>query len=549
MGKTKKEGYGLEHISYAYGLNHFKLDPDLQALLNHYYPNWHQHEEELIAFGDLVGGPVYEALYHIDHDAPPVLVMHDLDGKRVDRVRLSPAQRSILNEIAFINRAPYERGSWHHHYALGYLLADTGLYCILTITNQTAYAIRKYAPEHDAWVEPLLSGKAYGATWMTESQGGSDLGANETTARQEGDVWLLNGEKYFASGAGLTDLAIVTARPIGAPAGPKGLALYLLPRLKKDGSLNYHVRRLKDKSATRAVPSGEVELMESEAYLIGKGEEGIYYTLENLTISRLANSVGAMGVAKKAHLEVLERVIRRTSFGKRLNEHSLIRRDLTDLSVRMAAGLALSFYAIDHFEKAWQERPPYSDAYHYARFLSHIAKKKTAEHAAEITRMGMELFGGLGFLEEYAVARWHREALITPIWEGPSNIQALDWLEAMHKKKAHRRFIEEMNRMLSTADSPEAALALEQLQKTFAQLSSSTPEEAVWQAKEALNKAADVAQVALLYDLSRTAGKHYADLAALYANRFIAHEEYPVWAMNREDLWGGGAFHEAAHRP
>ena len=72
--------------------------------------------------------------------------------------------------------------------------------------------------------------------------------------------------------------------------------------------MNYRVRRLKDKSATRAVPSGEVELENSEAYLVGRAEEGIYYTLENLTVSRLANAIGAMGVAKKAHLEVEERV-------------------------------------------------------------------------------------------------------------------------------------------------------------------------------------------------------------------------------------------------
>lgn len=530
----------METISYAYGQNHFLLDADLPVMLDHYLPSWREHVHAFQDFGLLVGTEAYETLYHIDHDAPPVLVMHDLDGNRVDRVRLSPAQTSLLKKVAWINRPPYEGKSWHLHYAYGYLLADPGLYCILTITNQTAYAIDKYAPEHRSYLEPLLSGDAYGATWMTESQGGSDLGANLSTAIYDEalGVYRLTGDKYFASGAGLTDVAITTARPQGAQEGPKGLALFLLPRLNQSGGLNYTVRRLKDKSATRAVPSGEVELSNSEAYLIGKADEGIYYTLENLTVSRLANAVGAMGVAKKAHLEVLERVKRRKAFGKALIEQPLIRQDLTDLAVRMAGGLVLTFYAIDQFEEAWKERPPYSDAYHYARFFSHMAKHKTAEHSAEITRMAMELFGGLGFLEEYAVARWHREALITPIWEGPSNIQALDWLETIHKKAAHTIYLEKMQSIVQAFDTPESHLAWKTIQDMFDTLHrAQSLDEAMGYAKYALTTIADATQVLLLYDLSRTGGKRYQQLATLYAQRFLMHQPYPHWAIQDDSIY------------
>ncbi len=316
--------------------------------------------------------------------------------------------------MAFINRPPYEGGSWHHHFALGYLLADTGLYCSLIVTNQTAYAIYKYAPQFKEALEALLSGRAWGATWMSETQGGSDLGANRTTARPDGDGWRLDGEdKYFASNAGLADWAIVTARPQGAPSGPKGIALFLVPRLDEQDGLNFHVRRLKRKSATRAVPTGEVEFHGSRAFLIGEAALGIYYTLENLTVSRLANAAGAMGLARKAHLEALLRVRARSAFGKALVEHPLVRYDLTDLAVRTAGGLALAFHAIQAFDKAWLEKPPYSPAYHYARFLSHLAKNRTAEHAAFATQLAMELFGGLGFMEDYAISRLHRESLVT----------------------------------------------------------------------------------------------------------------------------------------
>ncbi|HHO57877.1 MAG TPA: acyl-CoA dehydrogenase [Oceanithermus profundus] len=527
----------MEHLSYAYGKNHYLEDPDLRAVLAHFWPEAREREAELADWGAFMGREVYEAAYHVDQGAEPVLVMHDLDGRRVDRVRLAPVQRQLLERLRPIMRPPYEGGSWHHHFALGYLLADPGLYCILTITHQVAYPLHKYAPDLSAWKERILYGDAWGATWMTEIQGGSDLGANRTSARREGDVWrLYAGDKYFASGAGLADAAVVTARPEGARAGPKGLALFLVPRLRADGELNFSVRRLKVKSGTRAVPSGEVELEGSEAYLIGRAEEGIYYTLETLTVSRLANAVAAMGIAAKAILEARERVRRREAFGRRLAEHPLVRRDLLELSLRQAGGLALAFWAVDAFDRAWADRPPYSERYHFARFLSHLAKNRTADHAAEITRLAMELFGGLGFLEEYAVARWHREALITPIWEGPSNIQALDLLEAMQKKQAHEPFLKALAARLEGRGEAGRA-ALDAARTAIDELAAAGPEDAQWAAKEALVRLADAAAAAALFGLAGAAGERYDALARLYVRRFLEHRGLPPGAQRQPELY------------
>jgi len=527
----------MKEISYAHRTNHFDRDPDLAAVLKSFWHDYAAHRDELHRFGQFAGEDVYETVYHVDHDAAPVLVTHDLDGQRVDRARLSPAERVVLKAAAHINRPPYEGGSWHHHFALGYLLGDPGLYCVLTITNQTVYGIHKYAPQFAAWKEEMLSGEAFGATWMTEIQGGSDLGANLALARPDGDTWRLTGEKYFASGAGLADYALVTARPHGARAGAKGLALFLVPRLDRSGKLNFLVRRLKDKSATRAVPTGEVELNGSEGHLVGRAEEGVYLTLEVLNVSRLANAVGAMATAKKAHLEVLDRVRRRSAFGRPLREHPLIRRDLTDLAVRSAGGLVLTFRAVEQFDRVWQERRPYSPAYQYARFLIHLAKNRTADHAAAITSLAMELFGGLGFLEEYAIARWHREALITPIWEGPSNIQALDFLESIQKHHAHEPFLEDIPPRLEAAGGETARLANRSAQDAIRTLLSATPPEATWHAKHAMTRIADATIVALLLDLARSGGPRYERLAELYGRHFLAGEEYPISAMDQESVW------------
>lgn len=526
------------HQSYIYGTNHWDLDPDLQVTLSRIWPDYEEHRSEFQDFGLLAGSRVYEIADTVDSHYGPQWIARDLDGKRVDRARLSPAHASLLNDLAFINRPPYEGGSWHHHYCLGYLIADPGIYCSLIVTNQTAYAIYKYAPDLQQWVEPLLSGSHWGATWMTETQGGSDLGANLTQAVEEEDGWRVSGEeKYFASNAGLADLALVTARPKGARQGPKGLALYLVPRLAQDGELNFTVRRIKRKSATRAVPTGEVELQDSQAFLIGDAAEGIYYTLETLTVSRLANAIGAMGIARKAHLEALHRSARRTAFGKAIMEHPLLRYDLLDMAVRTAAGLALTFEAIEAFERAWSDRPPYSSDYHYARFLSHLVKNRTAEHAASVTQSAMEVFGGQGYMDEYAIARLHREALVSPIWEGTSNIQALDMMEAMTKKGAHEPFLDAFIPLLDRAGDADVRQARAQVEQSLGMLAGLSPDAAQWYGKDVLRTLADAAQVALLYAQAEHGGERYARLATLYAARFLLHESYPHRALDESELW------------
>ena len=310
-----------------------------------------------------------------------------------------------------------------------------------------------------------------------------------------------------------------------------------MPRLNDRGQLNYGVRRFKDKSATRAVPSGEVEFDGAQAFLVGEAALGIYYTLETLTVSRLANAAGALGLARKAHLESLYRAQARSAFGRPIVDHPLVRYDLTDLAVRTAAGSALLFHAVEKFDRAWHETPPYSDRYHYARFLSHLAKNRTAQHGAAATQLAMEVFGGLGFLDDFGIARLQREALVTLIWEGTSNIQALDLLEAMRKKNAHEDFLDEMLPLLKRAGTPEADRARQRLQETLTHLASLAVEDAQWFSKEALTSLADAAQVALLYDLAQHAGERYAKLAALYARRFIEHEPYPAWALNDREVW------------
>jgi acyl-CoA dehydrogenase len=530
---------GIEDLSLAYGLNHYAIDKPLRDVLKVYLGS----EPDLRTLGELAGRELYEVAYRVDRLSEPLLITWSVRGDRVDSVWLDPAERLILEKLIWdigVNRYPFNGGSWHEHYASLNIIGDPGVSCILTITIQTAYTLEKYALEPVRSYYRSLSGLSkpimFGATWFTEIQGGSDLGANATVARESNGLWRLNGYKYFASGAGLADVALVTARTPGSPPGAKGLSLFAVPRVRGDGSLNFYVRRLKAKSGTIAVPTGEVELVDSEGYLVGEAGKGIYYALESLMVSRLANSHGALGIARKAYLEAALYTLHRRAFGRRLVEHRLVRRDLLEAESLIEAGLVLAHEATEMFQRSSRDTPPYTPAYHYARLLTHIAKNVTAEIALRVTTTSMELLGGLGFLTEYPVERWHREALITPIWEGTSNIQALDMLEVMAKKGAHKTLLEEMRgRARETMNVETSRKALTVIETTIEEMLVRQPEVVEYEAKDLLRKLGYAISIILLENVAaRLWEKRYHVIAETILERELLGRPIPL--LNDEDF-------------
>ncbi len=506
-------------ISLAYGVNHYEVDKPYDRLLGVFS----REKADFRRLGEFAGRELYEAAYWIDRFSNPYLYTWSVLGERADLSLLAPEERRVLEKLVVefgVNRHPFEGRPWHDHYTALYLIGDPGISCILTITIQTAYALYKYAEgelrDYYKGLAGIEKPPLWGATWFTEVQGGSDLGANTTTAKPLNGKYELYGYKYFASGAGIADIALATARLPGSRPGAKGLSLFAVPRVNSRGELNYHVRRLKWKSGTVPVPTGEVEFTGAEAYLLGEPDKGIYYTLEDLMVSRLANSIGALGIARKAYIEAYGYASIRRAFGKRLVEHPLALRDLVDMEAEIEAMTALTLYAISLFDSAWGSRPPYDAKYHYARLMTHIVKNMTAEASARVTQTAMELLGGIGFLHEFAVERWHREALITPIWEGTSNIQALDMLEAMYKKRAHEELMKSMEEIASA--SPEPALAEKALQRIRDEINraASNPSQAEYFAKDILRGIGAASAVILLLEGARHTGDESFITAAKY---------------------------------
>ena len=398
-----------------------------------------------------------------DRARAPWLRMFDTKGQRVDEILYAPEYWRMLKQgyRSGVLWRSFEDQSLIPAYLFNYVTGfyDPGLACPYTVSLSTAAPLAKYADDavRDRFLPQMLrrdDAAWQGATWMTEIKGGSDLGAAvDTIARKDGSRWLLTGDKYFASNAG-AELAVVAARPEGAPHDVRGLALFLVPRFCENGQLNYTIRRLKDKIATRSVPTGEVELRDSEGWLLGTADRGIYLILEVLNLSRVANSVGSAALAQRAMADALAYAQQRVAFGRPIIGHPLFWRQFQQRFCDLRGACALAWYAVRLLDSVWQERAPYSERYHLFRLVAHLAKYWTAEFAVQTAKWSMEAHGGLGVLEEFGVERWLREAMILAIWEGTSHRQVLDGLEVMERKQAHQLLLREL---AERAPSPELA--------------------------------------------------------------------------------------------
>jgi Acyl-CoA dehydrogenases len=475
----------------------------------------------LTSLGAYVSTKMMEEAYFIDHYARPVLKRWSVLGEEISYVQISQSHLQTLYDLfrfGVVSKTITGEKDLMYHFVAGYLISDSGLFCTVTLTEQTAYGLAKYGDdETKALYLPnfLRADRPWmGATFYTEVQAGSDLGGLEATAEKIDErQWRLRGIKYFTSNVGLADAAVITAKPTPPRPGAKGVAVFFAPAYRTDGKPNWKILRLKDKLGTITVPTGEVELTDTEAYLLGTTDAGIYIALEILTIARIDNSTAGLGLARKALWEAYLYGNERRAFGKKLIEHPLYLRDLVEMEAKLQAALLLTLTAAKAFnDVAPGERPPYSQAYHYARLLTHIVKNMAAWASIDITRYSMELMGGIGFLEEYPMAKLHRDALVTAIWEGTSNIQSLDMAEAFYRKEAGKTLLEELATRISRLSDGEMkqklAAALEEVKEEAAKALADGVE---LHAKRLLTQIGTLSAAALYREWAESTQEEWAD--------------------------------------
>ena len=294
-----------------------------------------------------------------------------------------------------------------------------------------------------------------GTQFMTERAGGSDVGTIETTARFEGGVWRLHGDKWFCSHAD-ADVALLLARPEGAPAGTRGLALFAMPRRLEDGSRNaYRIVRLKDKLGTRSMASGEILLQGAAAYLVGKADQGFKQMMEQVNLSRLSHGVRAASMMRRCVNEAMVCARSRQAFGRAIIDHPLMRRQLMKIALPAEQALSTFLFAASAMDRA---NAGDKDAESILRILTPLLKFRACRDNIPVATGAMEVRGGNGYIEEWINARLVRDAHIGVLWEGTSNINALDIISrAVGKSRAHLPLAAALTRLLDEATAIPAA--------------------------------------------------------------------------------------------
>jgi len=580
----KSERYRTENYRGAVGLNWYRTDPTLQLTMAYYLQpdELAVVEPHLSDIGELMGGPVARWAEQTDRN-PAHLERYDRWGHDIGQVvqptSFIESKRAVLSAQKALKDGARQAGiaSSLPLFAANYLLdqADIGMGCALgTGGGMVKSLVAAYAPAdvREHVLARFASGEWEGETaqLLTERAGGSDLGALETTARRDSGendgAWLLNGFKWFASNCD-GQVFVVLAKPEGAPDSSRGAASFLVLRTRRDGTRNgIRIRRLKDKLGTRSVASGEVELVDAEAFLLSgqpstdqpstdqpgsdaqpSDGKGLGRMMELTNAARLGIALFALGNARRALVESLCYAKQRRAFGDRLLDKPLMRRKLAEMIVDVEAAQALVFDGVGLANHRQPRRVR-------QRIAVPVTKLKVCRLGITMASDAIEIHGGNGYIETWPVARLLRDAQVNTIWEGADNILCLDVRRGIERSGAHQPLLERLHDAVSVSDDDDTTrLVRRRIEDLEAAI-------AAW-----TKLPADVAE-ARLFPLAQFIGDVYAGallseqaawehatrgtdrkslVAGLYARRYLA-ERGPLRGIDDEADEGLERFSELA---
>ncbi|MEZ5814784.1 MAG: acyl-CoA dehydrogenase [Alphaproteobacteria bacterium] len=284
--------------------------------------------------------------------------------------------------------------------------------------------------EQKAYYLPkLIEGVWTGTMNLTEPQAGSDLGLLRTKADPHGDHYKITGQKIFIT-YGEHDMAeniihLVLARLPDAPEDVKGISLFIVPKFLEDGQRNsVKCIGLEHKLGIHASPTCTMDFDGATGYLIGQAHEGLKYMFTMMNNARLSVGLQGVAIAERAYQRAFayanDRVQGKSyTTGERvvIARHANVQRMLRSMKSQIEAGRALTYeaaLALDNGDTAKVE------------ILTPLVKSWCTDMAVEVTSIGIQIHGGMGFIEETGAAQYMRDARILPIYEGTNGIQALD---------------------------------------------------------------------------------------------------------------------------
>jgi len=354
------------------------------------------------------------------------------------------------------------------------------------------------APEQKArYLEKLVSGEWTGTMNLTEPQAGSDLGALTTKAVPRADgAYAITGQKIFITW-GEHDLAenivhLVLARIEGAPAGSKGVSMFIAPKLLPDGARNgVRCIGVEEKMGIHASPTCTLAYEGAIGWLIGEENRGLAAMFTMMNAARLNVGMQGVGVAEAAYQKALAYARERRQGGKLIIEHPDVRRMLMTMRARIQAGRAICYacaVAADAGDKARED------------LLTPIAKAWCTDLGVECASLGVQVHGGMGYVEEGGAAQFYRDARIAPIYEGANGIQAIDLYGRKllgDRGEAMQALIEEARRAAGSSH-PKLGAAIDALAEATDYMLAASREDALAGAYPYLQLAGDVAGGMLL---------------------------------------------------
>lgn len=281
----------------------------------------------------------------------------------------------------------------------------------------------------DRWVRPLAAGEISGAVAMTEPDAGSDVGALTTTAVQEAGHWRLTGRKQFITN-GCGDMCIVLARSEPGTTGLDGLSLFVAPR-RENGRPNYRVARPEKKFVIRGSATCELSFEGSCAELLGRRGAGFEEILTFMNEARVAVAIQGLGISEAALRAARSYAERRVQMGRPIARHEMVADLLLDMEAEVAALRALVYRCtqlqdrIIGLERTGAAAEEVRRLRRQLRDRTPLVKWLGSERALWVARAAVQVHGGYGVVHDYDVERHYRDALILPIYEGTSQIQAL----------------------------------------------------------------------------------------------------------------------------
>lgn len=283
--------------------------------------------------------------------------------------------------------------------------AHTSLCCAPIYENGTVEQKKKYLPD-------LLAGKKFGAFGLTEPGAGTDASGQRTTAVLDGDEYVLNGSKIFITNAGFADVFIIIAMT-DRSKGNHGISAFIVER----GTPGFTVGEPEDKMGIRGSSTCELIFEDCripKENLLGREGKGFAIAMKTLDGGRIGIASQALGIAEGAIDETVKYTTERKQFGRRISQFQNTQFELADMKTTAEAAQLLVYRAAD----AKSAGLPYG---HFAA----MAKLFAADAASDITRRCLQLFGGYGYTRDYPIERMMRDAKITEIYEGTSEVMKM----------------------------------------------------------------------------------------------------------------------------